>query len=385
MSTRSPFQWTIFTAHFQGFSAVSPVATLFPPYYNRYILDFVRFRVCIQEVCRVKDTFVYTLHAILPILMTILLGLFVRRVGFWGDEFYRQLNSLCFRLFLPVQLFCSVYSIDDLSSVNWRMVIYLLLSVVGCMGVGLIAAAFVRQRRQKGVIIQVAFRSNQAILGLPLARALGGDGAMGFASMATSVTVPLFNVLAVIALTVFGDDGKERPSPGKLVHRVVTNPLILGALSGLVVVILRQFLPQVDGVPIFTIQNQLPSLYSVLTNLGAVASPVMLFVLGTRLNFSAVRELLPQLTLGVLLRLVICPALVIGIAVALRGPLALTTLEMPTLVAVSSTPVAVSSAVMAQEMGCDDQLANQLVVWTSVLSMATIFCIVYLLRTVGLL
>ena len=56
----------------------------------------------------VRETFFYTLHAILPILLTILLGYCVRRVGTWSDEFYRQLNSLCFRLFLPIQLFCNV-------------------------------------------------------------------------------------------------------------------------------------------------------------------------------------------------------------------------------------------------------------------------------------
>lgn len=89
--------------------------------------------------------------------------------------------------------------------------------------------------------------------------------------------------------------------------------------------------------------------------------------------------------LGTALRLVICPVAVIAIAVALRQPLGLTSLEMPTLVAISSTPVAVSSAVMAQEMGCDDQLANQLVVWTSVLSMVSLFCIIYVMRTLALL
>ena len=252
----------------------------------------------------VRETFFYTLHAILPILLTILLGYCVRRVGTWSDEFYRQLNSLCFRLFLPIQLFCNVYAIEDLSSMNWKMIGYLFGSVFFCLLVGLAAARLlVPDRRQQGVIVQVSFRSNQAILGLPLANALGGAAAMGFASMATSVCVPLFNVLAVIVLTVFGGDGSHKPTVRTLARRVLTNPLILGALSGLAVVIIRQFLPVVDGEPIFTIQNQLPSLFQTLTNLSQVASPVMLFVLGTRLNFSAVRDLLPRLVLGTALRL----------------------------------------------------------------------------------
>ena len=79
-----------------------------------------------------RETFFYTLHAILPILLTILLGYCVRRVGTWSDEFYRQLNSLCFRLFLPIQLFCNVYAIEDLSSMNWKMIGYGRASLYRC-------------------------------------------------------------------------------------------------------------------------------------------------------------------------------------------------------------------------------------------------------------
>ena len=40
---------------------------------------------------------------------------------------------------------------------------------------------------------------------------------------------------------------------------------------------------------------------------------------------------------------------------------------------------------MVQEIGGDDQLASQLVVWSSVASMATIFALVFVLRTMGVL
>lgn len=333
-----------------------------------------------------KDTFLYTIQAILPILFIILSGYAVRRIGPWTDDFYRQMNALCFRFFLPIQLFCNVYSIDNLSAMNWRGIGYMLSGVFVSLLLGALAAhLFIESQGQKGVIIQNAFRSNQSILGLPLATALGGEPALAFAAMTTSVCVPLYNILAVIVLTVFGSDGNHRPSFQTLLRRIATNPLVLGGLTGILVVALRQFLPTVDGVPVFTIRNQLPSLFSALTSLSKVASPAMLFILGCRFDFSAGRELLPQLTLGVLLRLVICPAIIIGMALVWRTPLGLTAVEMPTLVAMNATPVAVSSAVMAQEMGCDDQLASQLVVWTSVFSIITVFCIVYILRFCGFL
>jgi len=333
-----------------------------------------------------KETFLYTLRAILPILLIILLGCFVRRSGSCPDSFYKTLNQLCFKWFLPIHLFCNIYSVDSLSTMNWTVIGFGILSILFCFALGLlISRLFVRERSQKGVITQATFRSNQAILGIPLANALGGETALAFASMSTSVCVPLFNVLGVITLTIFSSDPEKKISVRSLVRRVVTNPLIIGCLSGMLLVIIRQFIPTVDGVPVFTIKNQLPSVYQALTNLSKVASPVMLFVLGTRLDFGAIPKLLPQLRLGIFMRLILCPLLVLGTAIVLREPLGLTTVEMPTLIAISATPVAVSSAVMVQEIGGDDQLASQLVVWSSALSMVTVFCIVWLMRTVGLL
>lgn len=334
----------------------------------------------------VLATFSFALRAILPILLVILLGYVTRRVGPWSEDFFKTLNGLCFRLFLPIHLFCNIYALQDLSSVNWHVIGYLFGGILFSLGVGVVASRLlVHERRQKGVIIQAAFRSNQAILGIPLANALGGEAALSFASLATSVCVPLFNILGVVTLTIFSDGSGRKISVRSLVRRVVTNPLIIGCVSGMLLVIVRQFLPTVDGVPVFTLRNQLPSLYQTLNNLSRVASPVMLFVLGTRLDFRSVPGLMPRLWLGILMRLGVCPVVVIGFAVICREWLGLSLVEMPTVIAISSTPVAVSSAVMVQEIGGDDQLASQLVIWSSVLSVVSIFCIVCLMKTIGLL
>lgn len=325
-----------------------------------------------------KETFLYTLRAILPILLIILLGFTCRRVFPWKDEGYRFMNQVCFYLFLPIHLFCNIYTIDSLADMNWRVIGYLFFGVFLCFGIGFLASKlFIKQRNQKGVIIQVAMRPNQAILGLPLANALGGEAAVAFGSLATSICVPMFNVLAVIVLTIYGDNPKQKISARELVKRVLTNPLIIGCLAGLVAVLLRQIVPTAKGIP--------QPIYQALQNLSAVASPVMLFVLGARLDLSSVPGLLPQLRLGVLLRLVVCPAAVLTLGLILREPLGITSLEVPTMISISATPVAVSSALMTQELGGDDQLASQLVVWTSVLSVFSVFCIVYLMRMFGFL
>lgn len=317
----------------------------------------------------------------MPILLIILLGYIVGRTGLFTKDFYKKLNKLCFRLFLPLQIFINVYDIDDLKKMNWRVMGLLIAGIFICLIIGIVSAKlFVPERSQRGVIVQASFRSNQAVLGLPLANSLGGDAVLAFTSLATSLCVPLFNLLAVLVLSYYAGDEAEKPTAGTLAKRVFTNPLIVAALSALALVLIRQVLPTSGGHPIFTIKYTLPSVYKTLVNLSKVAAPVMLFVLGALLDFRSFRSMLPQLSLGVLLRIVICPAIVIGAAVLLRAPLGITTAEMCTVISVAATPVALSSAVMVQEIGGDDQLAGQLVVMTSVLSMLTIFCFVYFLR-----
>ena len=87
------------------------------------------------------------------------------------------------------------------------------------------------------------------------------------------------------------------------------------------------------------------------------------------------------------MRIVFAPALAIGCAVLLNrfSPLDFTAVEYPALVAIFGSPIAVSSAVMIGEIGGDDQYGAQLVVWTSVFSMFTIFLTVFLLRYFALI
>ena len=116
------------------------------------------------------DTLFFSLHAIMPILLLIVLGYLVRRFGSWDGDFFKRLNGLGFHLFMPVQLFRNVYDIEHIADVNWRLILYLVASIFLCLGVGVLAARlFVRDHEQKGAIAQATFRSNQVLLGIPLA------------------------------------------------------------------------------------------------------------------------------------------------------------------------------------------------------------------------
>ena len=153
--------------------------------------------------------------------------------------------------------------------------------------------------------------------------------------------------------------------------------------SGLVCVGIRYLLPVADGAPIFSIKENLPPIWTAIKNLSSVASPVMLICLGASLDFSFAKSLFGRICAGVAMRLIVIPALAIGIALLLREPLGITKTEMPMMIAFFGSPTAVSSAILVKETGGDEQYAVQLVIWSSVLSMITLFALVAVLRAMA--
>ena len=152
----------------------------------------------------------------------------------------------------------------------------------------------------------------------------------------------------------------------------------------LVIILVNLYL----GSTVFTLKTQGKLLYTTLNNLKAIASPFALLVLGGQFEFSAVRGLLKEIVAGTLWRIVLAPLLGIGGAILLSGFSGYFNCginEYPALIAMFGSPVAVSSAVMAGSMGGDEQLATQLVVWTSLLSIVTVFTEVCILMSMGLL
>ena len=328
-------------------------------------------------------------NALFPLIITILLGYVLKRKGFLSKDFLKVGNWIVFNICLPSMLFVNVYDIAGFSAINWDIVIYACAAFFLLVAVGFVITILttpVPERR--GVIWQCTFRSNFGIIGLSLAAALGGEGAVAVAAIVSSFTVPLFNVVSVIALSVFTDGSKGKPSVKSIVVNILKNPMILGVAAGLLCLGIRELQTALFGEVLFSIQRDTTFLYKVLSNLKTMCSPLAMLILGGQFEFSAVKGLLKEIVSGTLVRTVVAPLLGIGGAILLTantGLLACGVNEYPSLIAMFGSPVAVSSAVMAGNMGADEQLATQLVVWTSIFSIFTIFAQVCILMGMGLL
>ncbi len=320
----------------------------------------------------------FAINAVSPIIIMVVIGYFLKRIRFISTDFAKVANKLVFHLFLPAMLFLNVYKIDNIQNMDFSFVIY---AAAVLIGVFLLAIPFVllltKEPSRRGVLLQASFRSNYALVGIPLAKSLFGDEGVAIATLLSAAFIPMLNILAVISLSVFSD--KEKPSVKKILLGIFKNPLIQSIAVGLFTLGIRAIFVKY-GIG-FRIYNVIP-VYKVLEYLSSVATPLALLALGAQFEFSVVSELKKEITFGTLMRTVIVPCLGIGAAYfAFNNYFG--GAHFAAFVAAFATPVAVSSVPMAQEMGGDTTLAGQMVVWSTLFSVATIFIASFLLKSVG--
>ena len=188
-------------------------------------------------------------------------------------------------------MFCNVYKIESFSTIRWNSIITALIIVLLLFISGLIfVLIFVPDRTQKGVILQAIFRSNFAIIGIPLSTNIFGEEGQIAASIISAFSVPMFNVLAVISLVVFTSKETEsfQKQLSSIIRKILTNPLILGTACGVACIAVRPFCGEWR-----LATGDLRFVYKAIDALAVIAPWLSLIILGGRFRFSAIKKLLP--------------------------------------------------------------------------------------------
>ncbi|MBE6635386.1 MAG: AEC family transporter [Ruminococcaceae bacterium] len=323
----------------------------------------------------------YTVNAVMPIIIMVAIGYFLKKSGILNDSAVACMNKLVFKLLLPIMLFVNVYRVEDINAVKPGYILFVA-AVVAVLAVAAIplASAVTKDRRRIPILIQAAFRSNFALIGIPLATSLFGDEGALAATLLSAVTIPLFNIIAVTALTVYADDTEEKHIDVlKIVKGIVSNPLIVGIAIGLLAQLVRALFVR-TGVQ-FRLSD-IDFLYSgVLTKLSATATPIALIALGAEFEFSEIKDMKTEIILGSAIRCFVAPIIGIGLALILG---CFSGVHFASFVSVFGTPMAVSTVPMAYASGADHKLAGQIVVFSTLFSAVGLFIMIYLLRVIGI-
>lgn len=302
---------------------------------------------------------------VFPLFLSIALGYFLRVVKIWSEPTISKVNGLVFKVFLPVSVFLNVYRSDLNRAFNMKMVLFCCIGIF-CMFLffSLLVPLIEGEPRRRGVMVQGMMRSNYVILGIPVVESMFGSAGSSAAAAMITFVIPMYNVLSVITLEI---NRSRKPNVFKILLGILKNPLILASLLGVLCIIFK---------------IQLPSLLvGTMDDWAGIATPLALVALGGSFEFSKIKSGFRQLFTVIFTRLIAVPAVMLTIAVLLG----FRNVELMTLMAVFATPTAVSSYTMAQQQGGDGELAGQIVVFTSLLSMFTLFGIIFLLRTFALI
>ncbi len=331
--------------------------------------------------------FSYAFNAVLPILILVLLGYILKVRNLFSEDFFRKVNKFAYNYCFASMMFINIYSIKNLEDIEFNFSAVLMIAIIVITVVSFFLAGILTDRRErKGVLIQAGFRSNFAVIGLPLVEGLVGTQAVIVAAAAQAPTIFYYNIVSVLCFAIYSKNAKI--DVHKIAMSIIKNPMIQGIIAGLACLIIRRFIPTNSaGVPVFSLQHNVRFLYTTVSYLSRIATPLCLIALGGTFNFSDVPGMKKEIVAGTLMRLVMSP--IIGFAIVYvanrSGFLPLNPTHVGIFIAAFGGPVAVSSVAMAAQMDADDALAGQIVIWTCIISMVTVFFMAVGFRAVGLL
>lgn len=310
------------------------------------------------------ENFLLALNVVFPMFFLMMLGVILKRIKMVDERSLTVMNSLIFRVFMSTLLFLSVYNIGDFSAFsakNLKLMLYAFASILVVLVLAwLIFVRLIADKKRLAVMIQGVYRGNFILFGLAIAGSLYGDAGLGIVSILTVVTIPTFNILAVIILEYYS--GKEI-SRKKLIKQVLKNPLVVATVIGIIFLASGIKLPK--------------PIYKSLNDISKIATPLAFIVLGAELKFGNMLKNMKYLIFVDFLKLVINPLISISIGKMLGFQGA----EIVALLSMTACPTAVSSFTMAKEMNVDGDLAGEIVATTSLVSIATIFCWILILKS----
>lgn len=320
------------------------------------------------------DSFIYSINSTVPIFLVMIVGWAIKQLGVIDDHFANVANKYVFKVALPVLLFRDLSKADFYSQFDIRFVGYCAIVTIAMFGgVWIFTDLLMKDKTMRGSFIQCSCRSSAAILGMAFIQNMYSE--TGMAPLMIVAAVPLFNVISVVALTfkanpvdgVSIEDMPKKEGIKKAFFNILTNPIIIGIVIGLLASLVRLQLPAI--------------LDKTVNSIAQTATPIALICIGAGFEGrKAVKKIKPALA-GTFIKLIGLAAIFIPIAVYMG----FRNQELMAILIMLASPTTVTSYIMAKNMNNDEVLASSIIVLTTVLSSITLTGWIFILRSFGLI
>lgn len=308
------------------------------------------------------ESFIMATSVVIPMAMMVAIGMLLRKVNLTDAPTMKKVDKLIFNVFMPTLSFYNIYKTDftKLSNVSYILFGCALLTVLFVAAM-VVVPKFVKPMPTAASFGQAIFRSNYLIFGAAVAESIYGAGNFGMITLLGAVAVPLYNAQSAILLEKARNGSA---SAKKLMLAIAKNPTVIATVLGISVNLTGLKLPVL--------------VLDVVQDLAGLTTPLSFLSIGVTLKLGAVAQK-KYLISGVLLRLLLIPMVIIPLSVlcGFRGQ------ELCALMILFAAPTAVSSYPMAVAMDADGDFAAQMVAYSTIFCLPTIFLWTLLLNCMG--
>jgi len=311
------------------------------------------------------ENLVFSLNATVPIFLLMVLGYLFHKLKWIDDEFASKMNKFVFTVPLPVLVFKNLAEVDFREAWNGKFVIFCFLVTVISIAIAIGLSFLLKDKANRGEFVQSSYRSSAALLGIAFIQTIYGTSGLGPLMIIGSV--PLYNIMAVIVLSLLKPEGGGLSGKTmlKTLKGIVTNPILIGIFIGIIWSLIK--IP-LTGIPA-----------KVVTNVANVATPMGLIAMGATFDFKKAFGKLGPSILAAFMKLVGFAAIFLPIAIYMgyRNE------ELVAILVMLGSATTVSCFVMAKNMGHDGVLSSSVVMLTTLLSAFSLTGWLWLLSTLG--
>ena len=161
------------------------------------------------------ENLIFSLNATIPIFLMMLLGMLFRKLGWMDEVFAAKMNKFVFLVPLPVLLFEQLATVDFSEVWDIKFILFCFVVTAISITISTLISLLWKDRSIKGEFIQATYRSSAALLGIAFIQNIYGTA--GMAPLMIIGSVPLYNIMAVVVLSVFEpEDVQSRYTSGNV-------------------------------------------------------------------------------------------------------------------------------------------------------------------------
>ncbi|MCS7281472.1 MAG: AEC family transporter [Desulfobacterota bacterium] len=287
-------------------------------------------------------------EAIIPIFLVILFGYFVKKAGFFDETTIKEMNRFTFNFLLPILVFLGITK-SSLELIKLKNLLLILFPTAITLSLSVGSGILLKLNGSRfGTFVQTSIHGNVSYVGLAVLFYTLGEEALQKGSFLVGSLILLNNTIGIIShhLTV----KKIENGFFKAILSIFKTPVIVATFAGILFVWKGIRIPQV--------------IFKTMNILSHVTLPMALIMLGAtmKLGFSSGSSL-PAIIASIF-KLFSLPFFALPIIKFFCIP---DVYAHPAIILLSS-PVAISSYVMARELGGDSKLASDAIAFSTLLS-----------------